>query len=167
LNSLFSFTAIGALKGFQKFCTGIWNVAITGCTYRRIFDITSTEHAIHWYLYDEQERLLQAANRKVPESWIASISADLEEVNPYVHHLRQFSATWDNDPETVTALRLANITPTGDFAVIMHANMSVNIHPHSIVIWHNSDDDPSFIPIFSRHYEPLQYPLLFPHGTLG
>ena len=24
-----------------------------------------------------------------------------------------------------------------------------------------------FFPIFSRHYEPLQYPLLFPHGTPG
>ena len=167
LNSLFSFTAIGASKGFQKFCTGIWNVAITGRTYHHIFDVTSTEHSIHWYLYDEQDRLLEAANRKVPASWITSISADLQQIYPYVHHLHQFSTTWNNNPEVVTALELADIAPSRDFATIMHANDTVNIHPHSIVIWHNSDDDPSFIPIFSRHYKPLQYPLLFPHGTLG
>ena len=33
LNSLFSFTAIGASKGLERFRTGLWNVAITGCTY--------------------------------------------------------------------------------------------------------------------------------------
>ncbi|KAF8236830.1 hypothetical protein L208DRAFT_1250116, partial [Tricholoma matsutake] len=43
LNSIFSFTAIGASKGFQTFCTGVWNVAITGRTYHHIFD------------YDEQD----------------------------------------------------------------------------------------------------------------
>jgi hypothetical protein len=138
LNSLFSFTAIGASKGFQKFHTGIWNVAITGRTYHHIFNITSTEHSIHWYLYDEQQWLLEAANRKVPDSWIASISADLEQVNLYVHHLNQFSTTWDNNPEVVTALELADITPSGDFAAIMHTNVSVNIHPRLRDQWCSS-----------------------------
>ena len=167
LNSLFSFTAIGACKGFQKFHTGIWNVTITGRTYHHIFDITSTEHSLHWYLYDEQDRLSEATNRNLPASWINSISSDLQQLNPYVHHLHQFSTTWTHNPEAVTALELANVAPTGDFAAIMHASNSVHVGPRSIVIWHNSDDDPSFIPIFNRHYEPLQYPLLFPHGTLG
>ena len=103
----------------------------------------------------------------MPESWITPIAADLQQVNPYVHHLYRFSTTWNDNPEAVTTLELADIAPSRDFAAIMHANNSVTVHPRSILIWHNSDDDPSFIPIFSRHYEPLQYPLLFPHGTLG
>ena len=56
---------------------------------------------------------------------------------------------------------------TGDFAAIMYANNSTDVRPQSVVIWHNSQNNPSFIPIFSRHYEPLQYPILFPHGNLG
>lgn len=28
-------------------------------------------------------------------------------------------------------------------------------------------DVPRYVHILSRHYEPLQYPLLFPHGTPG
>ena len=137
LNSLFCFTAIGASKGFQKFWTGVWNVAITGQTYHHIFDITSTEHSIHWYLYDKQDWLLQATNRKVPDSWIIPISVDLE-MNPYVYHLHWFSTTWNNNPEAITTLKLVDITPSRDFAAIMHANNSVDIHPGSIVIWHNS-----------------------------
>jgi hypothetical protein len=49
----------------------------------------------------------------------------------------------------------------------MHADNTTDISPRSIVIWKNSENNPSFIPIFSRHYESLQYPLLFPHGDLG
>jgi hypothetical protein len=49
----------------------------------------------------------------------------------------------------------------------MHASNSTQINPRRILIWHNNDQDPTFIPTFSRHYEPLQYPVLFPHGTPG
>jgi hypothetical protein len=103
----------------------------------------------------------------LPASWINSISSELQQLNLYVHHICQFSTAWTHNPEAVTALELADVAPTSDFAAIMHASDSIHVCPRSIVIWHNSDDDLSFIPRFNRHYEPLQYPLLFPHGTLG
>jgi hypothetical protein len=167
LNSLFSFTAIGASKGFQSFQTGLWNVAITGRTYHRLFDITDTQHCLRWYLYDETERMDEGRHRKIPSPWIQAVQDDLNETNPYVHSLRRFSSTWNDNPLATTALELSDATATGDFAAIMHANNTVNVHPRSILIWHNSVNAPSFIPIFSRHYEPLQYPLFFPQGTLG
>jgi hypothetical protein len=167
LNSLFCFTAIGASKGFQTFRSGLWNIAITGRTYHRLFDITNTQHCIHWYLYDETERLEEAKNRQVRSSWVNAFEEDLNDVNPYVHSLRRFSSTWEGNPDAITALELSDVTASGDFAAIMHANNSIQVCPRSIVIWHNSQADPSFIPIFSRHYEPLQYPLLFPQGTPG
>jgi hypothetical protein len=167
LNSLFSFTAIGASKGFQTFETGLWNVAITGRTYHRLFDISDTQHRLHWYLYDEMERFKEGKNRKIPSTWIQAFEDDMKEVNPYVHHLHQFSCTWNANPHACTALELSDITATGDFAAIMHTNNSVDVSPRSIVIWHNSSNTPSFIPIFSCHYEPLQYPLLFPQGTVS
>ncbi|EJT96503.1 hypothetical protein DACRYDRAFT_112701 [Dacryopinax primogenitus] len=64
-------------------------------------------------------------------------------------------------------LELPEFTVAGDFAAIMHANNSTLVNPHSILIWRLGDDQPSYISILSQHYELLQYPLLFPHGTLG
>jgi hypothetical protein len=167
LNSLFSFTALGASKGFQSFQTGVWNVAITGRTYHRLFDISNTEHCLNWYLYDEDERQNAALDRKIPLPWIAVIQHDLDDVNPYMHHLRHFSSTWTDNTHAISALELSDASTTGDFAAVMHADNTTDISPRSVVIWRNSENDPSFIPIFSRHYESLQYPLLFPHGDLG
>lgn len=110
---------------------------------------------------------MEAINRKIPPSWIQVIEHDLHLINPYVHHLRCFSSSWSNDIHATSALELRDVSATGDFAAVMHADNSTNISPRSVVIWNNSQNDPSFIPIFSRHYEPLQYPLLFPHGDLG
>jgi hypothetical protein len=111
--------------------------------------------------------LEEAKNRQVRSSWVNAFEEDLNDVNPYVHSLRHFSSTWEGNPDATTALELSDVTASGDFAAIMHANNSIQVCPRSIVIWHNSQADPSFIPIFSRHYEPLQYPLLFPQGTPG
>jgi hypothetical protein len=87
---------------------------------------------------------------------------DLEAHNPYVRHLRRFSCL----PDTrITALELSDFSSGGDFAAIMHGANSTTLNPRKIVIWWNRDAQPSFIPIFSRHYEPLQYPILFPHGS--
>jgi hypothetical protein len=55
----------------------------------------------------------------------------------------------------------------GDFAAIIHANNTTNIKPCSILIHQKATNQSAFIPIFSCHYEPLQYPLFFPQGSLG
>jgi hypothetical protein len=36
-----------------------------------------------------------------------------------------------------------------------------------VAFFRNAGQEPRFVPILSPQYEPLQYPLLFPHGTLG
>jgi hypothetical protein len=125
----FSFTAIGTSKGFQSFQTGVWNVAITGRTYHRLFDISNADHCLHWYLYDEQDCRLEGINRKIPLSWTQTIENDLHNVNPYVHHLRHFSSTWSNDIHAISALELSDVSVTGDFAAIMHANNTTDISP--------------------------------------
>ena len=145
LNNLFSFTAIGATNGFAHFRSGPASVAITGRTYHRILDVATPNHSLHWFLYDERER-------------------ERHDINPYVHSLQQFHSVSD---DATTALELPDTSSNGDFAAVMHAANSTNIKPRSILIWHNSKRQPSFISILTRHYEPLQYPLLFPHGTLG
>jgi hypothetical protein len=164
LNNLFCFTAIGATKGFTHFETGLSSVAITGRTYHRIFDIADESHCLHWFLYDEIERKKQGHEFHVPQTWIEALKMDLQIHNPYVAHLQTFPSIEDATP---AALELCDVSANGDFAAVMHAPCSTTFKPRSILVWQNNHEEPTFIPIFSRHYEPLQYPLLFPHGTPG
>jgi hypothetical protein len=100
----------------------------------------------------------------VPAEWSEAVAEDLDAVNPYLHHLRRFASV----PSSGTsALQISEFGSNGDFAAVMHAANSTAISPRAIVIWRNRDAAPSFVPIYSRHYEPLQFPLLFPHGTPG
>jgi Helitron helicase-like domain at N-terminus len=164
LNNLFCFTALGATQHFQHFATGLASVAITGRTYHRLFDITDNTHSLHWYLYDSLDRRQHAETLNVPNDWTSAIDNALQSVNPYVRSLRRFSSLPSG---TTNALELSDVGSNGDFAAILHAGNSSNIQPRSVVIWQNRAADPTFISIYSRHYEPLQYPVLFPHGTPG
>jgi hypothetical protein len=164
LNNLFCFTAIGATQGFQRFTTAPASVAITGRTYHRIFDVSDNSQALNWFLYDSLERDRRATQYDVPAEWTRALNDDLETVNRYAHDFRRFPELSNAEP---CALELSDVGQNGDFAVLMHAANSTSINPRSVVVWQNRDAQPTFMPIYSRHYEPLQYPLLFPHGTLG
>jgi hypothetical protein len=164
LNNLFSFTAIGATGGFTQFATGPPSVSITGRTYHRLYDVADARHSLHWYLYDELERDQRAQQLNVPWHWIQAVKMDLERVNPYIDHLHQFNAVDDLQPH---AIELTDVSTNGDFAAIMHASNTTDVHPRGILIWNRSFAEPTFMPIFSRHYEPMQYPVLFPHGNPG
>ncbi|KIJ40641.1 hypothetical protein M422DRAFT_109402, partial [Sphaerobolus stellatus SS14] len=119
---------------------------------------------IHWFLYDGRERENRGQQYNLPNYWIRNVRADLMDVNPYVRHLRLFHQVNEGIP---TAIELTEASSNGDFAAVIHAGNTTNVQPRSILIWRNSDDEPSFMSIYSWHYEPLQFPLLFPHGTLG
>ena len=164
LNNLFCFTAIGSTQGFQRFDTGPASVAITGRTYHRVFDAADRSQALNWFLYDSQERERHGTQYNVPNDWRVALNDDLQIVNRYVHDLRRFSTV---PTPTPCALELSDVGQNGDFAAIMHAANSTSIKPRSIVVWRNRDAEPTFMPIYSRHYEPMQYPLRFPHGTPG
>lgn len=164
LNNLFSFTAIGATQGFTHFDTGSASVSITGRTYHRVLDVTAPSHSFHWFLYDEREREAHGREWDVETTWTRAVRGDLDEVNPYVRQLQMFERV---PSETTSALEIFDASSNGDFAAIMHAANTTTIRPRSILIWRNSEERPAFVSILTRHYEPLQYPILFPHGTRG
>lgn len=153
-----------SLKGFYHFNTAPASVAITGHMYHRLFDIADSLHSLHWFLYNSLEHDKKAEQFKVPSNWTRAVNDDLQVVNPYIYNLCVFHSV----PElTACALELTDVGQNSDFAAIMHAGNSTTINPRAVIIWCNRDTDPTFIPIFTCHYEPLQYPLLFPHGTPG
>ncbi|CAG8839267.1 8124_t:CDS:2, partial [Gigaspora margarita] len=162
LNILFSFTAIGVQGQFVTLLAPS-TVCIMGRTYHRMLPINTPNHSLNWYIYDEQERYIIAQKQKIPNDWVSTIRTMLTQVNPYISWLRTFQRNFTYN----TILELQENSSTGKIAAIMHADNIVNIHPRSIIIWCNTDIMPRFISIFSSQYEPLQYPLLFPHGTPG
>jgi hypothetical protein len=89
------------------------------------------------------------------------VAADLDMCNPYVPQLRRFNSVPSG------ALELSDISCNGDFAAIMHGSNTTTIEPRNIVMWKNHESAPTFVPIFSRHYEPLQYPFFSHMATPG
>ena len=149
---------------FQHFASGPASIAITSRTYHRLFDITDNSHLLHWYLYNSLHRQEHGVTLEVPNDWTSAVDNALQTVNPYVQSLRRFSSLAG---EGTNALEISDIGSNGDFAAIFHAGNTSNVQPRSVVIWQNNAAHPTFISIYSRHYEPLQYPILFPHGTAG
>jgi hypothetical protein len=164
LNNLFCFTAIGATGGFTHFHTGSSTVSITGRTYHRLYDVANSRHCLHWFLYDSEERVRQGLQYGVPQQWTCTVKTDLDNINPYVRTLQHFDV---DSSANLSALELTDISVNGDFAAIMHASNSTMVKPRGILIQNRSSTEPTFLPIFNCHYEALQYPLLFPHGTPG
>jgi hypothetical protein len=121
-------------------------------------------HSIRWFLYDKLERVQQGRQWEIDSEWLTAIWNSLEQCNPYLQSLQTFASV-ENIQYSV--LELSAPSSGGDFAAIAHIADSTAFHPRNIVIWRNTDRQPSFIPLLSKHYKPLQYPVLFPHGTPG
>lgn len=168
VNNLFSFAGIGVTGKFEHFSTGAYSgppaVAITGRTYHLIRNTEYTDHSIHWFLYDEREREFKAQQFGVHATVIQAITDDLKAINPYVSYLHHFHQVSRRHRRT---LELKDFTTNGDFAAVMHASNSTTINPRSILIRRHGHQQPQFINILSRHYEPLHYVVLFPHADIG
>lgn len=54
-----------------------------------------------------------------------------------------------------------------EIAVIICEQNIAEGEPRSVIIRQNGGEDDELISNMSKHYEPLQYTLLFPHGTAG
>jgi Helitron helicase-like domain at N-terminus len=64
-------------------------------------------------------------------------------------------------------IELADPGPGEEIAAIYHVGNAPALTGRELHIQHVADATPSQISILCPLYEPLQYPLLFPHGTLG
>jgi hypothetical protein len=133
--------------------------SIMGQSYHRIFDVTDPSHSLHWFLYDERERERCSSEYNVPHQWISAVTADLEMCNPYVPQLHRFNSVASG------ALELSNVSSNGDFAAIMHGSNTTAIEPRHIVVWKNHGSAPTFVSIFSHHYELSNIPF-FSHMAL-
>ena len=144
---------------------------MAGRLYHRIRP-THQDSAVRWLLYDGfANDSIPFANAawasKVPMSWIEAVQGALSDFNPFARALLYLAGI---DPMQCPTAHI-HLHPTGpgnEIAAIMNFDNTslgdVNSR-NSLVVKHNGDHQK--ISAISRLWEPLVYPLFFPHGTLG
>ena len=138
-----------------------------GRTYHRVFltDSTQHEHPAQWLLYDSSRRDGAATNHKVPSFMVNAVRFDLEQHNMLYDTYRRFSE-FETDAEDAY-IELANPGTGNEIAALFHLGNAPYPTPRSLYVQCASDASPTPIPILNALYEPMQYPLLFPHATPG
>ena len=121
---------------------------------------------MRWFLYDETTRDRQGIEHGVPLDTIQQVRDLLEFVNPYVSTIRHALDQVEDEAASV-AIELQHLPAGGELAAIINTQNLSAIHPRKVVFFRSGVDAPHYVHILSRYYEPLQYPLLFSHGTPG
>ena len=138
-----------------------------GRTYHRVFstDTTEYDHPAYWLLYDASGRSRAAHARNLPDHYVEAVRFDLEEHNDLYRTYRNF-AQYEPDFEDAY-IELSDPGSGDEIAALYHVGSAPRSNARCIYIQRASDARPSPIPICHPLYEPLQYPLLFPHATPG
>lgn len=163
LNNLFAFTSIGVTGGFRQLPIPS-NVAITGRVYHQLHDITEGSQSLRWFLYDEQGHQREGADQGILPELVTMFYQELVSKNPFIFKLRH---SFDFPTTQTLTLELRATTTGGDIAALIHSNNLHQVDPRSILIQYNGSLTRQKIDILSPFYEPLQYPIFFPAGTLG
>ena len=91
----------------------------------------------------------------------------IEDVNPFLRSIRLALSDVDASKSGPRTIALDQPTAGGEIAAIIETRNLQTIEPRRILYFRQSDEQPRFMSILSHQYEPMQYPILFPHGTAG
>jgi Helitron helicase-like domain at N-terminus len=167
LNLLFSFAALESTHPFPHIAGPPGFVAIQGKIYHRVRP-SHRNSAVRWLLYDGFMGNIphDELARKIPPDWIAALKSALLAYNPLVRGLQTLSVEHSLSPNASLVLRDSG-PATELAAIIAYDNTTARqIKPRQLVI-RKIEGYTQQIPTVSSLWEPLAYPLLFPHGTLG
>lgn len=130
------------------------------------------DSAVHWLLYDgfANECIVfadAAWASKIPLPWIEAVRQALSEHNPFACALFYLAGI---DPTACPTAHIC-LDPTGpgnEIAAIMNFNNTTvgDVNTRKSIVIQHSRNYQSILTI-SHLWEPLVYPLFFPHGTLG
>lgn len=172
LNLIFSFAALESSHEFPPLAPGGPSfLAMEGRLYHRVRP-SHSDSAIRWLLYDGfSHDSMPHANKpwlsKVPSTWIDAVRQALIRVNPFVGPLLFLAGV---NPQTCPSahIRIEGGGGNNEIAAILNYDNTTlaNVNARqSVVVRHNGENQS--ISAISRLWEPLAYPLFFPHGTLG
>ena len=106
---------------------------------------------------NEAQRLL------VNVSYVTAIAQMLNQINPYAHHLRALGQISTQK----ASLHIRWCDESSEIAAIIYRGVGPEATSKTVVFWKTSEQQPTFIQPTNILYEPLQYPLFFPHGCPG
>ena len=119
-------------------------------------------HTFHRYVHDPEQRREEASSRDLDTRCVDGIRHTLANINPFARGLRQLG----QEPAEDISLHVEWKDESSEIGAIIHRGDSSG-GPRTVVFWKRSELAPTFISPLDRLYEPLQYPLFFPHGCCG
>lgn len=172
LNLIMSFASLETTQPFPIQANGPPGfVAIQGRVYHRVRP-THENSAVRWLLYDGHEDAARVPHSNapwftdVPPHWISAFRHALLRLNPFASTLRSLSQLRSTGLLNVELI--LEDTGTPEIAAVMSYT---NTTQEEIKAWRlivvTVDGQNQSVSTMSRFWEPLSYPLLFPHGTLG
>ena len=165
-NHIFSFAALETSHAFPTTEGPPGFLAIQGWVYHCVH-LTHAHSAICWLLYDGfmQNIPYLALATLLPPTWIDAVHHALQNSNPFVNALLHYSVISTYYPNAELVLHDSG---AAEIAAIMSYDntMQAQVKARHLIISHQSGTNQA-IPTISHLWEPLAYPLLFPHGTLG
>ena len=169
LNLIFSFASLETTHQFPEISGPPGFVAIQGRVYHRVRP-SHLNSAVHWFLYDGflRDNIPHSEwAAMIPPDWIDAMENSLLQHNSFVQSLCFLSSIDPNRcPEAHLAIKDSG--STSEIAAIMnYANTTHNEARSRNMVLIRHDGENQNISTISRLWEPLAYPLLFPHATLG
>ena len=166
LNLIFSFAALETSHAFPNIDGPPGFLAIQGRVYHRVRP-THVNSAVRWLLYDGfmQNIPHPAWASLLPSTWIDAVRHALQSMNPFVTVLQHYSIISNHYPNAELILHDSGVAEVA--AIMSYDNTTQSqVKARRLIISCQSGTNQT-IPTVSRLWEPLAYPLLFPHGTLG
>ena len=169
LNLIFSFASLETTHPFPEVTGPPGFFAIQGRVYHRVRP-SHENSAVRWFLYDgfmlDKVPHPQWATI-IPPAWIDAVAMSLCLYNPFLQSLSLLSSLDVNQCPSAH-LTLEDSGTTSEIAAIMnYANTTeADVQSRNIILIRR-DGENQRIQTISRLWEPLAYPLFFPHATLG
>ncbi|BES88306.1 Hydra magnipapillata [Nesidiocoris tenuis] len=186
-NNVFCFSALGTSRHVRAPPSGVSLVKIQGKVYHRLFNLddrrsSAINNTLMW-IEDNVERYAVAQNQRLDRQKIRDLEAYLLSVNPFSNRIRQLSKETAEDAHLVFFQQQQQQQQRGQIvtgeegvgggepppapSVIAAVIRYGAAEPRQAVIWKAGDRSPQVVHFLDPSFEPLQYPLLFPHGSAG
>jgi hypothetical protein len=166
LNLIFSFVSLESTHPFPNQSGPPAFFAVQGKLYHRIRP-THHNSALQWMLYDgfmNDRHPFEELAADLPASWIDSVRRALQRINPLARQIHMLRSCLPHFQKAT--LHLFDSGTPEIAAVINYDNTTSRLRPRSLRI-STALNGIQYVQMTSRLWEPLVYPLLFPHGSLG
>lgn len=167
LNLILSFASLETTQRFPENDGPPGFMAIQGRVYHRVRP-NHQNSAVRWLLYDGFLNTLPPHREAdwfdmVPPEWVTAFKNALLRVNSLASNLRFLGQLGHSNAQLIL-----EDTGTAEIAAILsYSNTSQSEIKARRMIVVKKDGENQAISTVSRYWEPLAYPLLFPHATLG